>query len=183
MKSKITIEDNKLIIENFNINEDGTVDVDISEEEWKDVLKAHIPRKNGYEKTNAAHKYYFVNSLNEVVCDVDCSDPDNYARYNAANYYSDEEVAENNARADKLMRQLRRFAVEHRERDIDWDNSEENKYVITFNHALDRLGAEENQALQSFGSIVFNTRELAQLAADTFHDELMWYFIEYKDSL
>ena len=33
------------------------------------------------------------------------------------------------------------------------------------------------------GTILFDSEETAQAAIDEFHDELIWYFTEYKDSL
>lgn len=102
--------------------------------------------------------------------------------YEVANYYSSFDVAYNNARADKLMRQLRRFAVEHREEELDW-NSMQNKYYFYFDHDDDIICIESYMSAQDFGAIYFDTDETAQLAIDTFHDELIWYFTEYKDSL
>ena len=34
-----------------------------------------------------------------------------------------------------------------------------------------------------FGAIHFDSEETANAAMDKFHDELIWYFTEYKDSL
>ena len=36
---------------------------------------------------------------------------------------------------------------------------------------------------REFGTIFFDSETAAQLAIDTFRDELIWYFTEYKDSL
>ena len=141
-------------------------------------------KKTGYERaTKEDTTYYFDNGGGYV---GDSYDPypetDGNNAYKAANYYTSKNVAENNVRADKLMRQLRRFAVEHREKDLDWENDCQNKYQILFDHDENRLCVESNQFMHYY-SIYFDTRETAQLAIDTFKDELLWYFTEYKDSL
>ena len=89
----------------------------------------------------------------------------------------------NNARADKLMRQLRRFAVEHRKYEIEWTNGQMFKYYICVKHVTNEVVYNCAYAVQGFNTIYFDTEEAVKLAIDTFHDELVWYFTEYKDSL
>ena len=139
-------------------------------------------KKTGYERVEKASRYYYVDA-NGFVEDP-CEDCDNFDDdvYNTANYYSSETVAQNNARADKLMRQLRRFAVEHRNLKLDWNDHGQRKYFI-HNDAGNNLVVDYRVACQFFGNIYFDTREAAQLALETFRDELIWYFTEYKDSL
>ena len=103
--------------------------------------------------------------------------------YNSADYYSDHTIAENNARADKLMRQLRRFAVEHREDSFDWHKCTASKYFITYHHPSKNFSVFDCALAQTFGAIYFNSSRIANLAIETFRDELIWYFTEYKDSL
>lgn len=104
------------------------------------------------------------------------------AYYDTANYYSFPTVAENNARADKLMRQLRRFAVEHRENEIDW-NDNSRKYCIYNEGNTNNLKIDYCFRIRYPGCIYFDTPEAARFAIETFNDELIWYFTEYKDSL
>lgn len=139
-------------------------------------------KKTGYERVEKKKDFHFVGFSGDIITYVEslaqgCADC-----YDNANYYSDRTVAENNARADKLMRQLRRFAVEHREKELDWKDDCQNKYQIVFDHDKNNLGIERNQFMH-YCSIHFDSYETAQLAIDTFKDELLWYFTEYKDSL
>ena len=110
-----------------------------------------------------------------------CNIDDKY--YESANYYSSDFVAENNARADKLMRQLRRFAVQHRKPGINFNNANTEKYYIICDYENDELRATYTSYAKVFGVIYFDSREVANAAIDKFHDELIWYFNEYKDSL
>lgn len=103
--------------------------------------------------------------------------------YESANYYSSDIIAENNARADKLMRQLRRFAVQHREPGINFNNANTAKFYIICDYENDELRANYTSYAKVFGAIYFDSKEVANAAIDKFHDELIWYFNEYKDSL
>ena len=103
--------------------------------------------------------------------------------YESANYYSSDIIAENNARADKLMRQLRRFAVQHREPGINFNNANTAKFYIICDYENDELRTNYISFTKVFGAIYFDSREVANAAIDKFHDELIWYFNEYKDSL
>ena len=163
----------KLIIENKEI------EIEISEEEYK---KLH-PSETGYERVPESDIYFYANTKGDVetACE-DCYDVDD-EYYESANYYSDKTVAENNARADKLMRQLRRFAVEHRECGVDFNSTETAKHYIYYDCVHDELRTTYTFYAGVFGVIYFDSEETAQAAIDEFRDELIWYFTEYKDSL
>jgi hypothetical protein len=105
------------------------------------------------------------------------------AIYESANYHSDRTVAENNARADKLMRQLRRFSVEHRKDVVYWCIDAIEKWSIIYDYANNRLVPDNHWQCREAFAIYFETKEIANLAIETFRDELIWYFTEYKDGL
>lgn len=166
----------KLIIENKEI------EVEISEEEYK-KLHSSEEKKTGYERMAESDIYFYANPKGDVDTTVeDCYDVDNEC-YESANYYSSETVAENNARADKLMRQLRRFAVEHRERGVNFNSTKTEKHYIYYDCTHNELGTTFTFYAKHFGAIHFDSEETAQAAIDEFRDELIWYFTEYKDSL
>ena len=167
----------KLIIEGKEI------EVEISEEEYK-KLQPPEEKKTGYERVAEESDYFYANSRGYVeTASEDCYDDIDNEYYESANYYSSETVAENNARADRLMRQLRRFAVEHRERGINFNNANTKKYYIYYDYDYDKLNVSLVSHSKNFGAIYFDSEETAQAAIDEFHDELIWYFTEYKDSL
>ena len=166
----------KLIIEGKEI------EVEISEEEYK-KLQPSEEKKTGYERVPESDIYFYVSYNDKVDTTVeDCYDVDNEC-YESANYYSSETVAENNARADKLMRQLRRFSVEHRGHGVDFNSTETAKHYIYYDCIHDELKTVFTFYAKTFGTILFDSEETAQAAIDEFRDELVWYFTEYKDSL
>ena len=166
----------KLIIENKEI------EIEISEEEYK-KLQPSEEKKTGYERVPESDIYFYANTKGDVetACE-DCYDVDD-EYYESANYYSDKTVAENNARADKLMRQLRRFSVEHRERGVDFNSTKTAKHYIYYDCIHDELDITFTFFARVFGMVYFDSEETAQAAIDKFRDELIWYFTEYKDSL
>ena len=164
------------------IIEDKEIEIEISEEEYK-KLQPSEEKKTGYERVPESDIYFYANTKGyvETACE-DCYDVDD-EYYESANYYSDKTVAKNNARADKLMRQLRRFAVEHRERGVDFNSTETAKHYIYYDCIRDELRTTYTFYAGVFGVIYFDSEETANAAIDEFHDELIWYFTEYKDSL
>ena len=153
--------------------------IEIQDPELQKLLAPQ--KKTGYERVERKDAYYYVNVEGDILPSTEygiCFD-NHYdeKRYDAANYYSDQIVAQNNARADKLMRQLRRFAVEHRNGGLDYDCG---VYTI---HWDVKLITTIRQYSKDFGNILFDSCNTCNLAIQTFHDELIWYFTEYKDSL
>ena len=161
------------------IIEGKEIEIEISEEEYKRLQQS----KTGYERVPESDVYFYTypSGCVETACEDCCDIDDEY--YESANYYSDKTVAENNARADKLMRQLRRFAVQHREPGINFNNANTAKFYIICDYENDELRATYTSYAKVFGAIYFDSREVANAAIDKFHDELIWYFNEYKDSL
>lgn len=136
------------------------------------------PKKTGYERLEEQGKTFFYQHSDgniEHGYDHHNGNINNY--FNSANYYSSETVAENNVRADKLMRQLRRFAVEHRSNDKVAE-----RYYIYYLRDSNLLQLRRD-TVNSFIGPWFDNQHAGAQAIETFHDELIWYFTEYKDSL
>ena len=165
-----------------------SIQLNIADEEYNKLFQP--VKKTGYERVKREEKYWYVGMTTNVYGSQESFVKPDIELYDNANYYSDKTVAENNARADKLMRQLRRFAVEHREKPIDWTSPIANlheKWEIMYSCPRD---AEHKLFVTSlmnmtkgFGRIYFDELSTAELAIKTFKDELLWYFTEYKDSL
>ncbi len=166
MKAKLIVEGKEFPIE-------------IQDPELQKLLVSN--KKTGYERAHGEDYFYFEYG-GEAVRAKSCNDIDGNL-YKSANYYSDEAVAENNARADNLMRQLRRFAVEHRKSELDWNDGARKKYYIHYVYRDNKFDIDYVLAYRNFGAIYFDTEEAAEAALTTFKDELTWYFTEYKDSL
>lgn len=159
---------------------DREIEVEISEEEFKTLVG---PKKTGYEAAPLNDKYYYDFCGNNILSCVESGHKSDHVLYDTANYYSDKTIAENNARADRLIRNLRRFSVNHRETKIDWGNANQKKYFIFYHHDDQKILSDYNYIEQDAFMIYFDSDEAAIEAIEAYHDELMWYFTEYKDSL
>lgn len=167
MKAKIMIEGKEF-------------EVELSKEQVQDLTETK--KKTGYERVRQGEIYYIGTIDGTSNRNQEDNDEFDDCRYEGANYYSDVTITKNNARADKLYRQLRRFAVEHREFDNNWDGCRD-YYFISFDTDKSEIIIDCNDTYKGFSIIYFDSEESAKLAIDTFKDELIWYFTEYKDSL
>ena len=150
-----------------------------------DKLLKPAEKKTGYERVDEGSVAYlgYMTPEGTTAGMIDNRGAICHCAYDRADYYSDETVARNNARADKLMRQLRRFSAEHRDNALDWSKDTKAKYTIQFDYETNTLNYDYWYGSREFGTIFFDSAETSELAIDTFRDELMWYFTEYKDSL
>ena len=155
-------------------------DIDIFDPELQKLITPK--KKTGYERLDKYSNYYAVYDNSMIVGYSETGSDMDDAYYNDANYYSDNILAEDNARADKLMRQLRRFAVEHRVENMRWSDSMQFKHYIVYDCGMS-LGVHHCTITREPGVVYFDSIEAATDAIQTFHDELIWYFTEYKDSL
>lgn len=172
MNGKLTLENGK------------TIDVMLNDEQLKKILPVEN-KKTGYERVEKGNLYYIevlemiIDRLEEKGSDVDLN-----GYYDNANYYSDKTLAINNARADKLMRQLRRFAVENAENELDWNNSDQEKYEMYYSCLEYEIKINnKSRACRSPFQVYFDSEETCQKAINTYKDELLWYFTEYRDRI
>lgn len=169
MKAKLTINNKEF-------------EVEISEKELKRLNEVDKkPNETGYEKGYWDDEFWYVDECGEVDYGIENYDMSSVDEYNAANYYSNRTIAENNARADTLMRRLRRFAVEHRQKAIDYKNDE--WYELYYDYDDLSITVASLSYGKCFGAICFDSQKTAELAIEYYKDELIWYFLEYKDSL
>ena len=99
--------------------------------------------------------------------------------YKAANYYNDTRLATDNARADTLLRNLRRFSAEHG--GIPTHGVFNKYHIIKDVNGI--YTARYNGIARAFGDVWFSSEEAANLAINTFAEELRWYFFDYDPQL
>lgn len=163
------------------MTETNIIEIDGKKYQLVEVKEEPKPRKTGYER----HKgdfYYVCNTKGEIVAQIDDAPYDD-CLYNIANYHTDQQLANDNARADALMRNLRRFSAEGRKQKIDWRNFYQYKFYIYFDHEYKKIKVASYKRFQEFCKVFFDTEELAKAAIEKYRDELMWYFTEYSDTV
>ena len=148
----------------------------IKAEDWKEIAEK-FKNKTGYERVKKDELYWYNNRIGEADSEQEDEMVVDDELYMSANYYCSKEIAENNARADQLMRQLRRFAVENRK----VSNPQKKHYIYWMEHEnILQLSTSLNE--RSMG-VWFDSVEAGGNAIKTYEEELKWYFTEYKDSL
>lgn len=156
-------------------------DIEILDPKLQEIIAPK--KKTGYEPVGKNEYYWIVNEESKLIYVQERSDDEDTLFYSTANYYESEFVAAQNARADTLMRQLRRFAVERRKNALDWENFNRVKWCIAYGCGTNELCLSESGLVKRHGVIYFDDPEDAKAAIETFRNELIWYFTEYKDSL
>ena len=160
-------------------------DTEVSATELAEILEAeeNFKKKTGYERVEGA-KYYTVSSGLEVNSYNDIYEFDE-EKYNIANYFNDEKLTENIARAERLKYQLRRYAALNGgiPSPADWEDTKSKKYYILYDYEDNGLDVCDRQSLKDFGQIYFKDIEACEKAMEIFKDELLWYFTEFQEQL
>lgn len=156
-------------------------DIEILDPKLQELIAPQ--KKTGYERVNIGETFYSVRADGTVFEPIENHGTTHDLYYGIANYYSSVEVAEDDARADELMHQLRRFAVEHRNKELNWNDYDQRKFYIGYDCKCKLLDVECDTDYITSHTVYFDSYESAEDAISVFATELKWYFTEYKDSL
>lgn len=165
---------------------DKTVQVEISEEQAKILGLVTDKPKTGYERTKKGETYHVINTEDDSMINItEFNDETDEQCYNKGNYYNDEVIAENNARADKLLRCLRRWQALNDKAITkkDWKDKSLTKYFIIYDYDSNVISPSRVWWMRGTNNIYFKSREKAEEAIEVFKDELIWYFTEYVQRL
>lgn len=99
-----------------------------------------------------------------------------------ANYFSDDSLAQNILRVQELQRKLWRRSAELCNK-VDWNNGNTTKFSIYYDYCRQSLFVQTLYIINGFGHVCFDTKEHAEQVMDEFHDELIWYFTEFKSRM
>ena len=143
-----------------------------------------VKKLTGYERAVLGQKYFLVGEFSEVNEYYEENSKYEDGIYDTGNYYTDEKIANDNARADRLMHRLRRYAAMNG--GIVTQNSQTKngqKYYIGYNGTNGLFVDWVKKNWSDFGIIYFFDKKTAQQALEEFRPELEWYFTEYEPQL
>lgn len=149
----------------------------VGEWEWNKERCDFIPCEPKYiYATEFDDEVYFIDFRNNARCLPSTAGRiDKKALGEIGNCFKRLEDAEAQARAERLMRQLKMFA--------NWHDSEKKcgECYIKYMRGRDALVPEiiDAKKFVPFGSVIFGSLEVAYKAIEEFEDELLWYFKEY----
>ena len=176
------VEENKMDNNNITVNMEN-----LSQEERSTLLsligKANKP-KNKVWKPEKDETYYYSYSdgnIEEATWDNLNVDENRYA---IGNCFKTKEEAEFALERQKVITELKRFALEHNEKEIDWSNDDEQKkYCLYFNHERNRIMINNFYVSQFLSEqIYFTSDTIAQQAIKEIGEErLEKYYFEVKE--
>ena len=130
----------------------------------------------GWERVGENESYYSINgnSYVEEMTEDMCMEDKYY--YEDANYFSTEDKAEEINFKQTLFRKLQRFSDENGGNEIDL-NCDCHKFCIEYcSYGKLLVSNRFSSTTRDFGQVYFTSREVAQQAIDSFHDDLIKYF-------
>lgn len=176
MKSRLKITGDEL-----------NISTDISLEQLQKIVEALdvnlLPSEDtGWEKPEKNENAYYTNMYGKIQkMEYNDRNKENIdLLYDNVNCYTSAILARNIQRGEKLVRELRRFAVEKRKNPIDFTGR--GGYTITYNHIEHTLEVGMTGNWVAVGDVVFDTEEAAREAIYIYGEELIWYFTERKDT-
>lgn len=107
---------------------------------------------------------------------------DDEVLYTCGNYFADEQLANDQARAISLWLRIKRWVAEHCE-PVDWGNGDTHKRMIWYNCStgIFSVGMYNSEKV-AFG-VYFDSLEHAKQCIEEFRDDLLWYFTECRDRM
>lgn len=130
--------------------------------------------KTGWERLELMQRYYMTNGESQP----ETYHPEDADRYENADYFSSPALAADIARAQTIWRKLMRWQAEN-DAPVDWENDAICHYYIYYGHNKTFCVGGLSFWQDAF-NVYFSTEEKAQQAIETFHDDLLWLFTEFK---
>jgi hypothetical protein len=155
-------------------------------EELKKEMDSIILKLNESESKNwipeEGDNYWYLSDDGVILNDVWQVDREtDHYRWVFGNCFPSEDAAHFASNRQLLIVDLERFAKEHNEKDIDWDNLDSSVYSLFFVHTMKEIGIASSTYSQIPLQVYFTSREVAESAIETFgKDRLKEYLFNVK---
>ena len=136
--------------------------------------------KKFYKPTKLGEKYYAILTNGEINTYNFFNDNVDDKIIGFGNYFKTKEEAERKCFEVRLHRNLELFALKNNENEIDWNNTDKNKYYIYYSYDDNCLDVEDIYDYRDFGQVYFTSEEIAEKAIETFKYDLIRYFTTNK---
>ncbi|MFQ9199106.1 MAG: hypothetical protein ACLS67_00980 [Anaerobutyricum soehngenii] len=155
----------------------------LSEEEREQLMKI-IKKSNGCKrkvwKPECNKNYWIINGFRVVNSSWDNDNVD-YRRYEIGNCFKTEKEAKFALEKLKVEAELRRFAEENNECEIDWTDRKQNKWLICYNYDSKNIDTGYDDTLRTH-YIYFSSKEIAKQAIKHIGEErLKKYYFRIED--
>ena len=154
------------------------IEAQVNEDDLKEVKREREFRR---QEEGMAY-FYFDNRFNSCEM-IERGDIVNNYDFDFGNYFLTKKECDDAARVVSLWLRMKRFADEHNEGSIDFDNRGKTKISICFDNKMGQITMGYYVCVKNAFQIYFDNEEIAKKAIGEFHDDLIWYFTEYgKDN-
>lgn len=172
-------EDNKMKNQNITVNMEN-----LSPEERSTLLslieKAN-KLKNKVWKPEKDETYYYLYSYGKIEEDTWDNANEDRIRYAIGNCFKTKEEAEFALERQKVIMELKRFALEHNEGEIDWNDSNQIKYFLSYQHDKNIIFIDSYYFIQ-ICDIYFTSEEIAKAAIKEIGEErIKKYYFEVEE--
>ena len=176
------IEDDKVFAKNnsWDAPQKRFSQVDIAHtaaDDWEVVEKSKV------WKPKERDPYYYVGNDGIVLEDCNTNHGIDEGRINLGNCFKTKEEAEHMVEKLKVINELKNFALENNEEEIDWNNLSQRKYVIIYDpedQNVDVYCYWRTQYLPF--NIYFTSKEITQKAVETIGvDRIKKYYFDVED--
>lgn len=155
----------------------------LSEEEREQLMKI-IKKSNGCKrkvwKPECNKKYWVINGF-RVVDSSWNNDNVDYGCYEIGNCFKTEKEAKFALEKLKVEAELRRFAEENNECEIDWTDKKHEKWFMYYNCDMKKIDIIYNTVLKTH-CIYFSSKKIAKQAIDYIGEErLKKYYLGIED--
>ena len=141
-------------------------DVELTEEQEKHIKEYLGFKESKKWRPTLGERYYYVDKFGDIdYCNFDDADLDVY-RVDVNNCFKTEEDALFRLEQTKVYNELKNFADENNEDEIDWENGDQQKYSFYFSHNTNSLIIDDSYMLHEMGKIYFLSRELVTQAIE-----------------
>ncbi len=150
------------------------------------IEKANKPKNKAW-KPEIGERYYCIrcdtwNMINSYNWNDDSYDK---RCYEIGNCFRTKEEAEFALEKQKVFTELKRFALENNECELDWNDNEKSKYFIVYNNYLRNKIQVESLCYTKYGgnNIYFSSMKVAKKAIEIIgEDRLKKYYFEVNDN-
>lgn len=156
----------------------------LSEKEREQLMKL-IQKSNGSKgkvcKPENNEKYSFISGCGVINSCRWINDSTDNGYYEIGNYFKTKEEAEFGLEKLKIEAELRRFAEENNEYEIDWENRNQNKWFIYYDCVMKNIDIVYDTILRTH-CIYFSSKEITKQAIDYIGEErLKKYYLGIED--
>lgn len=154
----------------------------LSEEEREQLTKL-VEKANKMRKPENGEQYYTVYTYGGIDSCVWRGIKEDEEKYSIGNCFKSKEEAEFAVEKAKVIAELKRFAEENNEREIDWNDWSQYKFSIFCVYLRDNdIQCQKSREHQYGNTVYFTSEKIAKAAVKKIgEDRLKKYYFEVED--